>query len=319
LVAQSILMNKVLTIIVIFVSFLSSCQKDLRDSNTAPTIITGSDSIYLDTVYYADIRFGVTDTLEIYSYIYDIYKRLTLAKWVPAKPSVYFSDSGSVYFYYISSDTLPYKTEIIRSFDLNRTFDTSTIFHFYDLSGKLIKDSTLLSANQPFAGWKSNGVSITLYSYIANLVLCQNTSDYIYNQPPYSRNYAEKDTSFISSEGNIIKTVFYNSNTGTFKKYQERVITYDNNPISYLNSNIFNSLSSVYGHYSEYLPPADGRKSNNNPISLTIVDYDTLGNIHSINSENHTYTYYDNGFPKTSSYEDPYWQGRIIKYFYKYK
>jgi len=313
-------MNRVLLLLIISSFFFSACQKDLSSINTNPSIIAGLDSTYLDTVYFADIRSGVTDTQKIFSYRYDAMKRLTLAKWVSSKSTTIFKDSGSISFSYISNDSLPYRAQAIRTYDLGRTFDTSTKFYFYDLTGRLIKDSTVGSSNN-FNTTFTSSLSITGYVYLPGQVSCYSTNSVTSTNPTYNSNSTEKDTSFINTDGNILKTVFYNLNigSGVFRKVMETNITYDNRPISYLNLNIFHSMSSVFNSYTELFPPFDGKRSTKNPLSVTNTYYDTFGNITGTIVWNHAYTYTPDGFPQSSSYDDPYGQSRRIQYQYKYK
>ncbi|HRI24195.1 MAG TPA: hypothetical protein PLZ45_05940 [Ferruginibacter sp.] len=316
-------MQKVLFCTLLSLLLFSACQKELNYSNTGTNIITGTDTIYLDTVYVAGIRAGIPDTFKLLSYHYDVQNRLALAKWVPFRISSSYSDSGSIAFYYNGPDTLPYKSVSLRTYDLNKSFDTSTVFYFYDNSGRLIKDSTTgtgNSFNRVF--YTSDG--ITTYAYNTGRVSSQGIMKTTSSQyPGIIQTWQEKDTSLINTGGDIAKSSYYifDPVSSSFRKASEKTITYDNNSIAYRYLNIFNSLKPVFSASSELFPPFNGQRLLNNPVQVSTIHYDNLGNPVSTIVTNSNYQYRSNGMPVNSSHDDPSLPlpGRSIQYYYQYR
>ena len=128
---------------------LQSCQKELTadTGNTNPP--TGiADSSYLSKIYYVEVNGALTDTVNRVTYSYDNLKRVTAIRGVPN--SLYDVTQISYDYYYNGSDSVPFRSRriYVSANDPAQTqfrYDTTIAWHYYDNTGRNIKDSMINS------------------------------------------------------------------------------------------------------------------------------------------------------------------------------
>jgi len=191
-----------------------SCQKEVTDNNIIPTPVL-IDSNYIDKIYEVEFTNGLPDTVELWSYTYDNLKRVTSMTIKSPDPN---DLSGFKYLYtYNSADTLPSKTVYIESAFIGA--DTTTRFHFYDNSGKNLKDSSI------YTGSGLNYYFVREYSYAANKIFGSQYSSLSGNSW-----FIQKDTATTDIDGNIIdsKKYYFNTSTSNWELTSTTGYTYDN-------------------------------------------------------------------------------------------
>ncbi|WP_462254732.1 hypothetical protein [Ferruginibacter sp.] len=302
---------------VLAILLTASCQKELSNES-GPTIILAPstlDSNYLDTVYEFETQVGVTDTIAFYTYKYDAQKRVVSINWQWGDFLLPYQDSGSIKYLYIGSDSLPYQSTLITTYDGMLVFDTINTFYTYDNAARLIKDSAVASdrgtANPYFRVRKY----LNLYNYAAGKITRQSSDLPVIEPSPgaYPASFT-LDTVIISNQ-NPISSVSYVStiNNTSFSKDYETVITYDNNPSPYYKLNISKSFSPI--------PVAEGADfiinfiGKNNSTNYN-TNYPASGN-----NSNIIYTniYLSNGYIKKKSYPSSFDPNFTDGYIYTYK
>lgn len=202
------------------------------------------DGNYIDKAYCLSQEPGMpVDTTEICTYTYDNLKRVTKLNIMsygfdeeePSDPII-----TTFLYYYNGSDTLPYKS-VYTVIEDSENSTTETSFHFYDASGRKLKDSLLIL----------NRSEVTEYSYNGNIITGFTNN---YFDPAYS--YVI-DTAITDVRGNIVshKSYRYRISTMEWEPFKIVSSTYDDNenPFSKLsNFKTFNPfLDDVY-YYSTF-------------------------------------------------------------------
>jgi hypothetical protein len=209
----------------IFVSaFLISCQKDIDNVDPVVTDPVISDSIYLAKIYRANLSGNVSDTFNIISYNYDNQKRV-----ISMIDSSILSDGHWKFDYsysYQNNDTIPFKSvmygqqTITASNPIN--YDTIITYHFYDNSGRKLKDSIISS------GSNYTGYLIAQFSY-GNSRLYGNTLCYLMDgTPDLTTSLNRIDTAILDSYGNILSNRKHRLRSGQYQLSVISDLTFDN-------------------------------------------------------------------------------------------
>ena len=284
-----------------FVASLISCQKDFTidnitnrtDSTVNPPV--GLDSNYLDKIVQYDTTSNNTIDSTTQIFKYDANKRLIniTEKFVVNN----VVDSGIfLKFFYNGNDSLPFKATADN--------DSFKLFFFYDLSGKLIKDS-LINVDVSY----SND-HVTNFSYSNNKIFANSVSHYSPSFPT-GVSILNKDTITTDASGNFLSSISYVNNTGVFQK-------------TYLINNIFDSKISPYSKVSAYRMfilanqiPSEFpfAYAKNNLVREVLNNYQTIGGVTSLfytSQRDFINSYYPNNFLKSHKTT-----GENYNYFYK--
>lgn len=174
----------------------SSCQKEISESNnilpgtiTTPTNTVLTDSNYLDKIYIISGGVSSSDTQNIITFHYDSHKRVISMNDSVATltgPGFFINNSYS----YAGNDTVPYLSVWERNVGLSSP-DSFITYHFYDASGRNLKDSSLYSAVAP-------DDYVVNYSYSPGKIYGQ-TMENSTGTPYYTR-----DTAIVDADGDIL-------------------------------------------------------------------------------------------------------------------
>lgn len=231
-----------LFLIIIFIS----CQKEVDDFDNIvnPPAVT-NDSIYLDKIYVLNAG-AVTDTLGIYSFTYDVQKRITGWILTDAATGPYISYT----YYYIGTDTVPFKSLFI---DHDPAIaDTTITFHSYDANGRNLQDSSI--GIYPTMG--SSIISTYNYNYAPGKRYCDGR---IESFQPTSIISLYRDTATLDASGNILSCIRYtDAISGTMELFSNANYTYDTKATPFARQNIFkahqNFISNEEILLYEYMP-----------------------------------------------------------------
>ena len=168
--------------------YFSSCQKEMsvEKENSSGTSFV-ADSNYLDKIYI--ISGSSSDTQNIITFHYDSRKRVVLmsdSEITPAGP-LFFKNNSYVY---AGNDTVPYLSFWERNVGLSSP-DSFITYHFYDASGRNLKDSSLYSVVSP-------DDYVVNYSYSPGKIYGQ-TMENSTGTPFYTR-----DTAIVDVDGDIL-------------------------------------------------------------------------------------------------------------------
>ncbi len=221
-------------LVYIFIS--QSCQKELSFDtgnivNNPPGIV---DSSYISKIYSIYIAGPVADTVAITTYSYDNLKRVVSV--IDAAKSLYDFAQTSRHYFYNNNDTLPFRsrTVSISANDPAQTmlrYDTSLIWHFYDNTGRNVKDSVIRSvgeASSPVPYYST--LEVRNYSYGTGKIYGFRTFAGINVPNPSYVPGDQKDTATLDAPGNIIanKSYRFDSFTSQFEFIITSAFTYDN-------------------------------------------------------------------------------------------
>ncbi len=251
---------------------LQSCQKELTadtGNTNPPTGIT--DSSYLSKIYYVEVNGALTDTGNRLTYSYDNLKRVTAIRGIPN--NLYDVIQISYDYYYNGSDTLPFRSRriYVSANDPAQTqfrYDTTIAWHYYDNTGRNIKDSMINSvadASTPVPYYSV--LELRTYSYGSGKIYGFRTYTGI-NVPNPSYVYPDqKDTALLDALGNITnsKSYRYNSSSTLYELEVVSDFTYDakQSPFSKLsNFKTFGIFPNGETFYSE-LPQNTNRVTQN--------------------------------------------------------
>jgi hypothetical protein len=213
---------------------IQGCQKELSfDNSNTPVPLPTIDSNYLYILYGIEINGTVADTGEIYSYSYDQLKRVVAVSG--AVKNFYDYTQASYNYYYNNNDTLPFKSRAVRisANDPAQTmlrYDTTITWHFFDNSGKNIKDSMIHSsadASSPVPYYST--LELRSYSYSTGKIFGYRSYTGINVPNPGYVFPDQKDTATLDALGNITdnKTYRFNSMTSQFELEVTSAFTYD--------------------------------------------------------------------------------------------
>ncbi|MEO6328649.1 MAG: hypothetical protein ABIO55_06945 [Ginsengibacter sp.] len=259
-------------------AFVQSCQKDIEDINSPliPPVITTHDSVTrLSKLIFFEDGTLATDTTAYRQYFYDSLNRVISIKhydYLNGNPIF----AEIVVYFYTGNDSIAYKLTHEVVDPSNPDPDTDTSFFFYDNLQRLIKDSSISSI----------GLQVSNYTYSNTMITAMIRS--VTNSDPLNP-YMEKDTGFIGSAGDIIKT---NSLTSTGEYYINN-FTYDNHQNPFNQLNIRSTYNPVPG-FNFFIE--DHYLQKNNVVSLTYENQSFPG---LIDNDAYTYTYNASGFPET--------------------
>ncbi len=265
-----------LPVIIAFLLFLTSCQKQLDFENSSNNIITTADSIYLDKIYELDIAGNKIDSVV---FVYDNQKRVTSMGFNYTLPDDYMYT-----YYYNGSDTLPFKSRYIRS-DATSS-DTTITYHTYNAGQRNLKDSAIVSrlSTGPFGSYTLLH-EVVHYSYTTGKKYAY--TDITYFFPP-AGSLVREDTAVVDAGNNVVSS---KANFSTTTLQNSSSLTYDThvNPFSLLsNFKAHQRFPSGETLFFEYFP-------FNNILSLTEVNQGA-----SPITTKYTYTYKTNGLPATA-------------------
>ncbi len=223
-----------------------SCQKEVDDFDNIvnpPAVI--NDSIYLDKIYVVNAG-AVIDTQGIYSFTYDVQKRITGWILTDVATGPYISYT----YYYNGTDTVPFKSLFI---DYDSPIpDTTITFHSYDANGRNLQDSSY----SVFPSMSNSIISTYKYSYAPGKRYCDGK---IENFQPTSIISLYRDTATLDASGNILTCIRYtDAISGTMELFSNANYTYDNKATPFARQNIFrahqNFISNEEILLYEYMP-----------------------------------------------------------------
>jgi hypothetical protein len=300
-------MKKKILLAAFFISCITlfSCQKEVDRVVTNPPVdppsVTG-DSIYLDKIFgLYDDGSGI-DTQEVYNVNYDSRKRVTdihdSLRNHPGIEPVY-----DFYFSYNGTDTLPSRSIFIDAEDLatNSTF-IDTVYHFYDASGRKIRDSVINTSS--YSGTSNRYLSVVHYSYGNNIMYGETNSNDFNGDISLQR-----DTAILDAQGNILssKKYAFDNATSTFSLASSSVFTYDTHP------HPFSKLSCFRYFYN--FPIGETLFTEYAGFNNTLSQHESVaGNTYDFTS---VYTYKTNGLPATV--QSTYPGGIDDKMIFKYR
>lgn len=315
------LIRLLLTAIMIAVG-ITACQKEIVEENiitTPPSTL--SDSNYLDKIYFIDSVNGIKDTFQYYKYQYDNTKRVTNLTGYYVWNNV-FEKLEEHEYYYIGSDTLPYKSislyfEFANEYSNPAIIDTTITFHFYNNLGKKLKDSVLnvehytLGGPVYFKSWKE----INQYQYTSNAIYNLNTNTTLNSNQPFSTDpQIFLDTALLDVKGNIVsyKRNFINNNISM----PERIgsFTYDDKPSPFEKLSNFRALS-VFPTGETFI---EIMQSVNNRLKVYEENV-YLGSVTFEEDLTGKYSYNANGFPRIIIQEEPSGSGTFFLSSFVYK
>ena len=223
-----------------------SCQKEVDDFDNIvnPPAVT-NDSIYLDKIYVLNAG-AVTDTLGIYSFTYDVQKRITGWILTDVATGPYISYT----YYYNGTDTVPFKSLFI---DHDPAIaDTTITFHSYDANGRNLQDSSI----GIYPTLSSSRISTYNYSYAPGKRYCDGR---IESFQPTSIISLYRDSSTLDASGNILSCIRYtDAISGTMEIFSNANYTYDTKATPFARQNIFkahqNFISNEEILLYEYMP-----------------------------------------------------------------
>jgi len=239
----------------------------VRGGLTINNSTNANDSIYIDKIYAVSI--SGADTGVIWTYNYDNLKRVT--SMIIDYP--YNNENVKYFYYYNNSDILPFKSIIYRTFeDGSGGFTTDSIitFHFYNSSGKNIKDSVIRSY-----------YTIYTYSYNSNMIYGASQSTISGVVMPY-----RIDTATLDTNGDIVssKRYFYinSSSGGEWELSSISNFTYDNHrsPFAILSNfktfGVFPSGETLYFELPHNNVPSSQHETNSLSTFPNDYSYDWI-------------------------------------------
>lgn len=215
------------SIFILFVSLvlLQSCQPLFTDDSlvTNPPIL---DSAYIDRILVIEVNGTAVDTFGTITYSYDNQKRVTEIN-LKAKDPLNLEGINYTYFYN-GLDTLPSRSVVLDK-DYNGTTletDTLTTFHYFDATGRNIRDSLIIA----FGSGKN--IHVSRYSYSGNKIFGIRTKAVF---PSGVAEPESKDTATTGTLGNVVdsKRYKYNFSTSTYVLASTSTFIYDNRQSPY--------------------------------------------------------------------------------------
>jgi|GEM_PF-2125604 len=228
---------------------LLGCSKEMSLENgvvpgppVPPPVPGVIDSNYLSKIYSLNVTATSSDTVLVRTYNYDGLKRLV--SLIDTSNDLYEAQQVRAYYSYNGADTLPYKSvEYIESGMVPggpaMQFDTATAFHYYDATGRNIKDSVIHSHHQLLLGTYAKVYTIKSYSYAPGKVYGYQTSVLINSNNSYLPPN-QKDTADVNAAGNITsnKRYVYDAFSATWHLTATSAFVYDThvNPFALLSN-----------------------------------------------------------------------------------
>ncbi|MEP7108485.1 MAG: hypothetical protein ABI760_10895 [Ferruginibacter sp.] len=268
------------------VIYISSCQKEFTDPDgSLQGPATSKDSTWLSKVFYIDTTAAPDDTTRTILFIYD-----NLHRVITQTISTHELSYSEIRYSYNSNDTMPFKS-VLYSYDPDPFFnDTIYIFHYYDLSGKKLRDSTIY-----YASSSNTLTDVGNYSWLPGKItgIAYQTSAlypglyYIYT-----------DTALLDANGNIILLKEYRHDDASGQNDLIFTISssLDNRP------NPFAKLSAFAGR--KIFPAGDDPLEfivsypQVNNFTSNIIDHYSNGVIDFSETLSLQYVYYSNGSVK---------------------
>ncbi len=219
------------TTALIFLLTILSCTKDETQTQQLPPGRT-----YLTKIYQIDSTASGKDTL-MESLTYDNMKRVVIVadSIVTGGVSSFFAKE---IFYYLGSDTLPYKSSLDV---IDGTFiDSINRFFLYDNQGRKIIDSIISKTINPTV---TNRKRINTYHYVGNRIFGSTTSTNLDNPAQVS---TQNDTATLDAAGNVLETIE--------NAFQRTIYTntYDNYPTPFSKTNILASRDVFIRTWTDY-------------------------------------------------------------------
>lgn len=290
----------------ILVVIFCACHKDAavsNNSNNPNNNNTVSDSNYTDRLYIIDSTAAGEDTVQVEIYNYDNLKRVTTIIDTLLNPQRFFALKK---FEYAGTDSLPFKSTLYVH-DGTAADDTVIIYHYFDATGRLIKDSTINISRSVTYQVNSEITDISygpgkMYGYSRHKIISVN------GIPSASPTWIMTDTVTLDANGNMAEMISYD---GSSRFTVTR--TFDNHSHPFRRLNIF----MCWGHEifrTRYLDPSEPNTNNITHVSESATgsqnytrDYDILN------------TYYPNGLLKTIAHPEIAGSAEYMKYFFTYK
>ncbi len=287
---------------------MAGCQKeydpgvpDVPVVDDSTGTVTG-DSIYLDKLFdLYDDGSGI-DTQTVLIVKYDSRKRVSeMHDSLRLHPGI--EPIRDIYFSYNGNDTVPSKTIFIDTENGTTNYFTDTTYHFYDASGRKIRDSILSGSVYP--GGSTYNLSVKRYTYDTNALYGETRYDNFAGNTGFLR-----DTAILDARGNILSSKKYSIDptTSVATVASTSLFTYDTHPHPFSKLSCFWYFynfpigETLYTEYAGY----------NNALSQNEVS--AGGQTYNLTS---TFIYNALGLPviMNSTYSD----GDIDKVIFKYK
>ncbi|GAB2815631.1 hypothetical protein [Ferruginibacter profundus] len=242
----------------LLVLFFISCSKEESATGTGTPIVPGvPDSTYLDTVFFSNRSNSLLYDSSVLSFSYDNLKRVTV---VVAKNfttgSIVPVEGGTLNYFYTSQDTLPFKAELVRTYDAgaSNTFDTATAYFYYDGQQNLIRDSIIERERVQNSSPTPNHYTISKHIYNITVQSQRIISAYSYvklqeqNIPTFNtyKKYYINDSTDINSFGNAVQTLLHGDTSLPMlhPSNQKYLAEFDSKPSPFARLNIFKSFNS---------------------------------------------------------------------------
>lgn len=261
--------------------FTMSCEKEFSFENGGGVIDstgnqhtnTSKDSIYIHSIKRLKLNGSVYDTVLVTHITYDEQRRFKSWEGVPGTNPDFIE---AFEFYYIGTDTLPYKGRFTHV-DAGLTDTVVQLYYFFYDQARKRKDSVVKTVNgiPGIAGWVDNfyyppGKSVTIGTWT-----------------DAGGTYEYADTCVLDANNNIISAKFYDG-TGRQTHNWSGTYQYDNNKHPYSVTNI-----------SKAIPKTLGGGFPNKYSSFNNISYQKLDffRINYIQETRNTYVYNRFGLP----------------------
>lgn len=285
-----------LFLLILSVFFFFSCQKEV-DWNINPRVVNGGDSVLISKLIELDTTLPAPfDSVYYDCFVYDQRNRITtiysLERTGPVYDTLY-----RVQLFYIGNDTLPYKGSFY-----DRNILAEDKFNYYDISGRIIRDS-IADYDPPFTAdikrytYLSGKLLINHSLRIPSLGIFDSSSYYFYQTRSGNNIVTQRDTvDFTTSGGGLYVTVL---------NYQ-----YDNhaNPLK---------KNWYYFPFYQFDEGILENFSDNNFLEVRSEKYDSFTQTTDIYHSRFSYQYGSNNLPSVCRRTNLI-DGSVIKYIYLY-
>ena len=286
-----------------------SCKKDSTDNNNSNNNNnnTAPDSNYVDRIYIIDSTASGEDTSQLEIYTYDNLKRVTtiVDSMLTPTPELFAFKQ----FEYSGSDSLPFKSTLY-VYDGNVNFDTVITYHYFDNTGKLVKDSIININKSTSPSYYQIRQRVLNITYSAGMMygFTRDSAMFVNNVPSTSPAIITTDTITLDANANMIHTIQHRSTT-----VYTTTNSFDNHPHPFKALNIFMCWG-VNIFQNSYYDPTEPNTNN-----ITHVVETGTGST----PYNHDFalfnSYYSNGFLKTTAHPQPAGSPDYEKYLFVYK
>jgi hypothetical protein len=304
--------------LLILIVINTSCQKEMSiENNPSAPISPTADSNYIDTLYETQQQLGITDTVGYYKYSYDNLKRVISMNWEWGDFQVSYDDSGRIVYFYNNADTFPYKSLFIVTSDGKHVFDTLLRFYFFNSSGVLIRDSSVIATQTSYIGQPATYTISHLvnnYLYSPGLIVRRGSEIPVLFPPqvPLAPVYYIDSTRLNSSNNQVsnVKYLAYNVPSG-YSLIYTIAASYDTKPNPHKKLNIFKMYTPVHPGPAYFPEEFIGQ---NNMQSCSVLSSSGTNEL-----TTYTNTYLPNGFLLKAEYNSVNNTSFTNGWVYKYK